>query len=517
MRVARAALALVYFAISLGVLAFGHPAEDAYILFKYARNLAEGHGIVYYPGGPHAEGATDFLWMVVLAAGAKVGIDPAIGAALLSTGAFYLTLRLIDTREPILLGVLLLWPPAVAAYVGFSAMVFSALALLLFCLHVQKKNAWVPLAGILLALVRPDGALIGVPLAVFALLKERTLKQLGLTILAGAIGVVYFVWRRNYFGMDLPLPLYVKGHYVGRPPGVDATLDWMASTLLPIGLVAAGARVLLGKRVEPPTRRELLGIAPFVLHTLSFATGYPSQNTGNRFQGPLALLLFFLLVKPRVRTERVRRAVYAGGFVFAMFPLYYIAIDIAIGTFGLQYMDRFAHEIGPMNARIATTEAGRIAYWTRGPVIDLVGLNTRETALAPPSHALLDAFDADVIMLHHAGTFDESGIEGGAVIPFTEPIDARLRWWAKPFLVPAMPPYGPLIADNVAAAPAAALGYLHARRDRYDVYLVRFPNRHVAFHVYGIKKDFARRAELLRALEATHDPRSHRSYLSLRY
>jgi len=45
-------------------LTLGHPHEDAYILFRYAENLAAGHGIVFNVGGPRAEGATDFLHLL---------------------------------------------------------------------------------------------------------------------------------------------------------------------------------------------------------------------------------------------------------------------------------------------------------------------------------------------------------------------------------------------------------------------------------------------------------------------
>ena len=33
-------------------------AEDANIFFRYARNLAEGHGVVFNPGGERVEGIT---------------------------------------------------------------------------------------------------------------------------------------------------------------------------------------------------------------------------------------------------------------------------------------------------------------------------------------------------------------------------------------------------------------------------------------------------------------------------
>ncbi|XYH99446.1 hypothetical protein ACMHYB_06665 [Sorangium sp. So ce1128] len=81
-----AAAALAHFGLSLHVLSNGHPIEDSYILYIYSESLASGHGITYFKGGEHAEGATDFLWMMLLGAGSFLGVDVAVAAAALNTG-----------------------------------------------------------------------------------------------------------------------------------------------------------------------------------------------------------------------------------------------------------------------------------------------------------------------------------------------------------------------------------------------------------------------------------------------
>ncbi|WP_437655687.1 hypothetical protein [Sorangium sp. So ce1182] len=68
-----AAAALAHFGLSLHVLSSGHPIEGSYILYVYSESLASGHGITYFKGGEHAEGATDFLWMMLLGAGSSSG------------------------------------------------------------------------------------------------------------------------------------------------------------------------------------------------------------------------------------------------------------------------------------------------------------------------------------------------------------------------------------------------------------------------------------------------------------
>src|SRR5262245_21723164 len=72
------------FALGWAVLAADHPSEDAYILFRYAEHVAGGHGSVFNIGGPRAEGATDFLWLMGLSAGVRAGLDVAFAALLLN-------------------------------------------------------------------------------------------------------------------------------------------------------------------------------------------------------------------------------------------------------------------------------------------------------------------------------------------------------------------------------------------------------------------------------------------------
>ncbi|MGI8649822.1 MAG: hypothetical protein ACR2KW_05520, partial [Rubrobacter sp.] len=42
--------------------------EDAFISFRYARNLLAGDGLVFNPGGERVEGITNLLWTLLLAA-----------------------------------------------------------------------------------------------------------------------------------------------------------------------------------------------------------------------------------------------------------------------------------------------------------------------------------------------------------------------------------------------------------------------------------------------------------------
>ncbi len=65
--------------------------DDAYISFRYVRNLVEGHGLVFNPG-EWVEGYTNFLWVVQLAAvWAVVGVEPPTASVALSLLCTWLT------------------------------------------------------------------------------------------------------------------------------------------------------------------------------------------------------------------------------------------------------------------------------------------------------------------------------------------------------------------------------------------------------------------------------------------
>jgi hypothetical protein len=58
-------------------LMFDFVNDDAYISFRYARNLAE-HGQLVFNLGERVEGFTNFLWTVLLAGGIKLGLSPVL-------------------------------------------------------------------------------------------------------------------------------------------------------------------------------------------------------------------------------------------------------------------------------------------------------------------------------------------------------------------------------------------------------------------------------------------------------
>ncbi len=67
--------------------------DDAFISFRYARNLVETGELTWNPGeAVPVEGYTNFLWTLLLAAGLALGVEPVIASQVLGLAAFLATL-----------------------------------------------------------------------------------------------------------------------------------------------------------------------------------------------------------------------------------------------------------------------------------------------------------------------------------------------------------------------------------------------------------------------------------------
>jgi len=394
------------------------PGEDAAILYSYSENLAATGAISFYPGGPPAEGATDFLWMVMLSGAARLGLDVHLAATLLSAAAHLgiaATLaRLAGGNDgrfflAVAFGLFGL-PGTLAAVIGFSPLVFGAFILLQVRWFVERRAAALAWTGLVTSLIRPDGVVFTLPLfaAFLWLEREQRKRALRLFLLCFALpGLAYFAWRLWYFEHWLPLPFYVKS-------GARDFLGMFEKNALLLNLrylVLFGP--LLGLafwklRERPPAERGrvlALGGALLLVPVLFYSTFQLTQNVGERFQYPLALASLAL---PLVRDDapRRRRAWFAcaGASLLVMLPFLGMHL-LTNGLLPLQTATPIARELAGLECgrTMAITQAGRLGYYSRWKCLDLWGLNTPEFTRRAPTAADLAPHAPDLIELH-AGT-----------------------------------------------------------------------------------------------------------------
>ncbi|MBN2490213.1 MAG: hypothetical protein JXQ29_05135 [Planctomycetes bacterium] len=224
---APAALAALIFLLAT-VLVGGDPVDDAAITFRYARNLAAGHGLCFNPG-ERVEGYVHFLWIVLLAATERLtGLEPMragpeLGRLFGALAVVWTALVAGQLRKrrsapwlaaaPFLLATNLyfvLWCVA-----GLETPLFTWLVLV--ALHLRGRGGrsaivGAPLALVLACMTRPEGVLVAAGLALDALLARPRLDRRAVAAALWFLlpGGLYFLWRWHYFGHFLPNVYYAK-------------------------------------------------------------------------------------------------------------------------------------------------------------------------------------------------------------------------------------------------------------------------------------------------------------------
>jgi arabinofuranosyltransferase len=148
--------------------------DDAFISFRYAQNLIDGHGLVYNPG-ERVEGYTNFAWTLLIAGALAAGLDPewfttVLGGAF-ALGTIAVTYRLAErllpaSPVPCLATWLLATSPGLCGHAvfGLETSMFAflvAAGLLVFVREEERERGW-PWSGLIFAvasLTRPEAPL----------------------------------------------------------------------------------------------------------------------------------------------------------------------------------------------------------------------------------------------------------------------------------------------------------------------------------------------------------------------
>jgi len=372
--------------------------DDAYISFRYARNLADGHGLVYNPG-EYIEGYTNFLWTVILAAGMKIGIDPHLTSkilgALAAMGALVVTYRLSERLSPLrslpcIATWLLASSSTFSGYAVFgletSAFVFLILLGTLMMFREHETPAAFPWSGLVFAaagLTRPEAPMfVGVPML---LLGRRFFAPQNL--IRGALFVaplcVHVLWRHSYYGEWTPATLSAKtGDFEKQFNGGRRYLgDWLEHAGPVVFLSLYGIGLGIARK-----QRELLTV------TALFAAvcGYILLIGGDwmsyfRFMAPAEPWVFLLCgIAIREIFQTQHRAAW---IALALFALWMVPLRIAhLDQAHRKWLDeekKFWNTVAGQTAewlarhepgRIAIGDIGYVGYRTNYPLLDLLGL-----------------------------------------------------------------------------------------------------------------------------------------------
>ena len=525
--------ASVFFIYNLWLISNGHFHEDAYILFIYVDNILSGNGISYYPGGPHAEGATDFLWLLLLTGVGLSGLDVgtstillnAVGVGIITTVISHEIMRaqLTDKKTIGLMSLfVVLWAvqsPLVAAVSGFSVYLYVALVLLTFVATSREEHlSKVPYLAIIIALFRPDGVIMGVAFTLIGLVrvyKRRQFKTylLGMLI-AFVIGIVYFVWRYNYFGNLLPLPLYVKGH-TDLTESVKTNLRWGVFnlyTFLPCALL-----LLMSKKIT----HYLVLMSPLILLFVALTMVHQSQNIGYRFQAPIFIVAYFVLVQLLLARFKEQKAgavlskglvVYLVGFV--VIAGYHVNKSMEVTTSNHRDLVPYTmHDKLPKGLTIAVTKAGRFSYWNQSGghvLVDLVGLNSVYPAKNIIDMQYMKQLSPDVLLFHQ-NLIDPTPlvVPGERVLRLTD--NNKQHFKLKSPTTDAQRPG----LSKVSLAATVSIEFLQSQYDDYDVYLIYRPEDKFRSHIYAFKKSLGISSSMAQLIKDSFEPKNRLSYYQM--
>jgi hypothetical protein len=317
--------------------------DDAMISMRYARNLAEGRGLVFNPGQEAVEGYSNFLWTLVMAVVhlAPMGDErTSLVVMLIGAGLLICTALLAAAVAGRVLPDCGWAPPAAAACtafyyplvfwtlrgmeVGIAAVLLVGAALLALRIESSWRRSDLAMLGALsvaAVLTRADLVVPLAPVLAYAAWRApRPKLRLTVLVLAAAplvaIGL-HTLFRLAYYGYPLPNTYYLKVGGIDLDTRVRrGALALASAELYHLWLPTAGAVLWLAVR----DRRWLLLLGPFLGGSAySVVVGgdvWESLVFANRYLTPTVPLLliatlagFRFLVNSAPRSLRILTAV----------------------------------------------------------------------------------------------------------------------------------------------------------------------------------------------------------------
>jgi arabinofuranosyltransferase len=387
---------------------FSFTADDAFISFRYSKNLVLHHVWNWNSSGPREEAYTSAIYTALAILPALLHLPTVlfmklIGLACLGVVVYRLR-SLTSSRFAFLLGLLVITLSPVVWVHIYSDLETPLYMLLILEMAIAVKRAqqtspaWVYTLFLLLPLTRPEG-LVFACAGVFLYWKARTPAPKHLAWFAAALflGLTYFLARWHAFHHLLPNPFYVK---VAHQPLRDLLGEMATNAAQFKGYFFAVALIaLLAKK----SVTRVFALCAFLLLLLLFAPHEMAMNYADRFyvQLTLPILLIFLIAEDIPRLSRFAATI-AALFLLALSPtdllkqIKYPA-NIARAHFDL------GKRLAPFaaNHTLIAGDVGGIPFYSNWFSYDFLGLATNSIAQHGLSVATLNQMHPDLIILYN--------------------------------------------------------------------------------------------------------------------
>jgi len=315
-------------------------ADDAFITFRMAQNLADGHGLRFNPDGAPVEAASNFLLTVALAGAHRLHlsmIQSSLAISLVSTALTLLLLAWCAWRHVGPFGLLASAAWATMSLVpsnatnGLESSLFTLLLLVGVAIYVEADDAARPrrrllllssLVFALLSMTRPEGPIFVLALGGIRLVDlirrwhhqgRRGLDLRSEAWWAGGFILLYLpytLWRVSYFGMLLPNTFHVKQMQFIEYSKLEAGALYLKAMVLQEPLLPLALLVGAAAHAIAPTRRLRTLLAVVIAQCLFMVLSggdWPHMFGHGRFLLPAVPPMLWLLVDSGGRLLRLRR------------------------------------------------------------------------------------------------------------------------------------------------------------------------------------------------------------------
>ena len=384
------------------------PYEDAAMLMRYSVNLGNGHGMAWNIGEKPIDGATDFLFTVILAGVYKLGISIEQSVRLIDYSSHFLTMMLIyyASRKFFHASLLTSFISAAffaigpglsytAAYFGTPFFALFGCLTWIFALRIMKgktdqlSSFLFAFSGLILGLIRPEGVILAVliliSIGIYLGWRKSFVSFMWFTGIFLLLGGAYFVWRYSYFGYPLPNPFYKKGGGVIYWDSFFASINNVFSLGLPFWII-----YLFGFRNKELSKQVFVYLFPVFVFASAFILLSNEMNFGSRFQYvvlPIILIswhpffenLAIDLSLPKISKYSIRiKLILLTILCFSFYTGFVFYRTNRITTYskdGRYDIAIFLNQFQAKGYTIATSEAGLLPLYSGWKAIDTWGLN----------------------------------------------------------------------------------------------------------------------------------------------
>ncbi len=394
--------------------------DDAGILWTYARNLVEGHGLAYKPG-EYVEGFSSLSYVLLLSAGmwcvqtAGAGLGSVIGlnaiywvALCLNLAAwiaaivivFRFTSEELGAKAAAVVAILLGLNPMIGYWVASGmdtpvAMV-SQVLIWVWVLRLdrrigtalERRALYALTAAMMFSMVTRAEGFLWPMLAVAWLLVRGHRKQ---ALAAGGAFIAFAAcvvgWRLWYYGYPLPNTYYAKvaGTLSERIAnawyGQSARVVFESGLLVSVLAIFAGAVACVSGLARSRERQFQSALAFEVIAGCAWLAYFLYVGGDVYYERPMLVLVPLGLVigarilQPAMNSTASASLAIAAALTIMLHPLwnYYRPEMARYRGDGLEKIGRYLGETYP-DATVALNLAGKIAYYSGLPCIDMIGL-----------------------------------------------------------------------------------------------------------------------------------------------